>query len=208
MGEIKPGETVAVFGCGPVGLFAQKSAWMLGAGRVIAIDHLPYRLDFARQFADVETLNFKEIKEPVTALKEMTEGRGPDVCIDAVGLEAEGSAIHEFLGRMVMMEAGAATAIEWCINSVRKGGNVSIVGVYGPPWNMIPVGTAMNKNLTIRLGQCNTKRYMPHLLEHVRRGRVSPKAIISHRMTLDQVAEAYAMFAGKQDQCRKIVLTM
>ena len=208
MGEITPGETVAVFGCGPVGLFAQKSAWLLGADRVIAIDHLPYRLDFARQFADVETLNFKEVDEPVTALKEMTGGRGPDVCIDAVGLEADGSAIHEFLGRIVMMEAGAATALEWCIHSVRKGGHVSVVGVYGPPWNLIPIGTAMNKNLTIRLGQCNTKRYMPHLLEHIRSGRVNARAVISHHMTLDQVSHAYEMFAGKTDECRKIVLTM
>jgi threonine dehydrogenase-like Zn-dependent dehydrogenase len=208
MGDIKPGETVAVFGCGPVGLFAQKSAWLLGAGRVIAIDHVPYRLDFARQFAEAETLNFSEVDEPVTALKEMTGGRGPDICIDAVGLEADGSAIHEFLGRVVMMEAGAATVLEWCIHAVRKGGKVSVVGVYGPPWNMIPIGTAMNKNLTIRLGQCNTKRYMPHLLEHIRSGRVNARSVISHHMPLDQVSRAYEMFAGKEDQCRKVVLTM
>jgi threonine dehydrogenase-like Zn-dependent dehydrogenase len=206
MGEIKGGETVVVFGCGPVGLFAAKSAWLMGAGRVISVDHVPYRLDFARQYAGVETVNFKEVDDVVLTLKEMTGGRGPDVCIDAVGLEADGSPLHTFLGRAVMMEAGNPVAIEWAIQSVRKGGNVSILGVYGPPWNMIPIGTAMNKNLTLRMGQCNTKRYMPHLLEHIRAGRVDAKAVISHRMPLDEIPHAYEIFAGKQEECRKVVL--
>jgi threonine dehydrogenase-like Zn-dependent dehydrogenase len=208
MGNVRPGDTVAVFGCGPVGLFAQACSWLLGAERVIAIDHVPYRLDFAREYSGVETLNFRDVDDPVVMLKEMTNGRGPDVCIDAVGLEADGSAIHEFLGRIVMMEAGAATVLEWCIHAVRKGGIVSVVGVYGPPWNLVPIGTAMNKNLTIRLGQTNTKRYMPHLLEHVRSGRVNPRKVISHHMPLEQVSRAYEMFARKENQVRKIVLTM
>ena len=206
MGEIKPGETVVVFGCGAVGLFAQKSAWLMGAGRVIAVDHVPYRLDFAREYNGVETVNFAEVDDVVLHLKEMTGGRGPDVAIDAVGLEADGSPMHTFLGRAVMMEAGSPLAIEWCIHSVRKGGNVVIIGVYGPPFNLIPIGTAMNKNLTLRMGQCNTPRYMPHLLEHIRAGRVDAKAVISHRLPLDELPHAYEIFAGKQDECRKVVL--
>ncbi|HEY8469639.1 MAG TPA: zinc-dependent alcohol dehydrogenase, partial [Longimicrobiales bacterium] len=132
MGEIKPGETVAVFGCGPVGLFAMKSALLMGAGRVIAIDHVPERLEFAREWGCSDTVNFAEVDDVVGTLKEMTDGRGPDVCIDAVGLEADGSALHEFLGRVLMLQAGAANVIGYCIDAVRKGGNVVIIGVYGP----------------------------------------------------------------------------
>ncbi len=206
MGEIKPGETVVVFGCGPVGLFAQKSAWLLGAGRVIAVDHVDYRLDFAREYTCAETVNFREVDDIVMCLKEMTGGIGPDVCIDAVGLEADGSTMHTFLGMRTKLQGGAATVIGWAIDAVRKGGNVSIIGVYGPPWNLIPIGTAMNKNLTLRMGQCNVKRYMPHLLEHIREGRVDAQGIISHRLPLDLAPEGYRMFAGKQDGCTKVVL--
>lgn len=205
MGEIQPGETVVVFGCGPVGLFAQKSAWLLGAGRVIAVDDVDYRLDFARRYNNVETLNFREVDDIVMVLKEMTDGRGPDVCIDAVGLEASGSHLHTLLGRKMMLEAGAATAIDWSIHTVRKGGNVVLGGVYGPPWNLIPIGTAMNKNLTLRMGQCNTKRYMPHLLEHIRQGRIDAKRIISHRLPLEEAPRAYEIFAGKLEECMKVV---
>jgi threonine dehydrogenase-like Zn-dependent dehydrogenase len=207
MGEIRGGETVVVFGCGPVGLFAQKSAWLMGAGRVIAVDHVPYRLQFAREYNNVETVNFKEVDDIILHLKEMTGGRGPDICIDAVGLEADGSPLHTFMGRAMMMQAGAPTAIEWAINVVRKGGIVSLIGVYGPPWNLVPIGTAMNKNLTLRMGQCNTRRYMPHLLEHIRAERVDAKALISHRFPLDDISHAYQIFAGKHDECRKVVLT-
>lgn len=208
MGAIKGGETVVVFGAGPVGLFAAKSAWLLGAGRVIAVDQYADRLDFARSFADAETVDFRQAgnSDVVSHLKEMCGGRGPDVCIDAVGLEADGSAMHTFLGRAMMMQAGTPTALEWAIHTVRKGGRVSVIGVYGPPFNLVPIGTALNKNLTIRLGQCNTRRYMPHLLEHIRAGRVDAKAIISHRLPLDRVADGYEMFAGKLDNCRKVVL--
>ena len=134
MAGIREGDTVVVFGCGPVGLFAQKSAWLMGAGRVIAVDHLPYRLEFARDYNGVETVDFSEVDDVVTHLKELTGGRGPDSCIDAVGLEADGSSLHDFLGRVVMMEAGSPTAIGWAIHTVRKGGTVVLIGVYGPPW--------------------------------------------------------------------------
>ncbi len=207
MGEIKGGETVVVFGCGPVGLFAQKSAWLMGAGRVIAVDQYPDRLAFAREYNNVETVNFREVGDIISHLKEMTGGRGPEVCIDAVGLEADGSMMHDFLGRILMVQAGSPTVIEWAINVVQKGGNVVLIGVYGPPWNLVPIGTAMNKGLTLRMAQCNTKRYMPHLLEHIREGRVDAKGLISHRFALDEIPEAYKMFAGKQDGCRKVVLT-
>jgi threonine dehydrogenase-like Zn-dependent dehydrogenase len=206
MGGISDGDTVVVFGCGPVGVFAQKAAWLMGAGRVIAVDHLPDRLAFCREYNGVETVDFTAVDDIVTTLKEMT-GRGPDVCIDAVGLEADGDHLHDFLGRVVMVQAGSATAIEWSINAVRKGGTVVLIGVYGPPWNLVPMGTAMNKGLTLRMGQANTKRYMGHLLDHIREGRIDPKPLITHRMPLADVADAYALFARKADGCRKVVLT-
>jgi threonine dehydrogenase-like Zn-dependent dehydrogenase len=207
MGGIREGDTVVIFGCGPVGLLAQKSAWLMGAGRVIAVDRLPYRLRFAERFSGVETVNFEEHDDIITHLKQLADGRGPDVCIDAVGLEADGSSLHEFLGRWLKLEAGAATVIGWAIHTVRKGGTVVLIGVYGPPWNLVPMGSAMNKGLTLRMGQCNTKRYMPRLLEHIRTDRVRPKDIISHRLPLSRVAEAYEMFARKAEDCRKVVLT-
>jgi threonine dehydrogenase-like Zn-dependent dehydrogenase len=206
MGGIKAGETVVVFGCGPVGLFAMKSAWLLGAGRVVGVDHVPYRLRFAEKWAKVETLNFKEVHDLVPYLKDLFDGRGPDVCIDAVGMEAEGSRMHSLLGKVLLAEAGAPTAIEWCIQTVRKGGTVSIVGVYGPPWNLIPIGAAMNKGLTLRMNQCNTRRYMPHLLDHIREGRVDAKGIITHRFTLEDAPTAYRLFSDKLDDCVKCVL--
>ena len=206
MGGVEEDDTVVVFGCGPVGLFAQKSALLMGAGRVIAVDRHPYRLDFARRYNGVETVDFRELEDPVSHLKEMCDGRGPDVVIDAVGLEAEGSHMHDMLGLVFKLEAGAATAIEWAIHTVRKGGTVVLIGVYGPPWNVVPIGAAMNKGLTLRMAQCNTKRYMPHLLEHIREGRVKASELISHRMSLSDVSRAYELFGKRQDDCRKVVL--
>lgn len=206
MGGIQAGDTVVVFGAGPVGLFAMKSAWLMGAGRVIAVDMQDYRLDFARKFAHVETLNFKDV-DIVTAIKETTEGRGADVSIEAVGCEAEGSVLQRVLGLGLMAEAGASTALNWCMHATRKGGVISVVGVYGPPWNLVDIGTAMNKNQTLRLGQCNVKRYMPHLLEHIRKGRVNAKGIITHRFSLEDAPKAYDLFAKKQDGCIKCVLS-
>lgn len=205
MAEIAPGDTVVVFGCGPVGLFAMKSAWLMGAGRVIGVDHVPYRLAFAEQWAQVETLNFKEL-DVVTAIKETTHGRGADACIDAVGLEAEGSLMQRVVGLGLKAEAGAATALNWCMHAVRKNGRVSVVGVYGPPWNLVDIGTAMNKGLTIRLNQCNVRRYMEHLLEHIRAGRVDAKGIITHRFGLEEAPTAYHLFSKKLDDCVKCVL--
>jgi threonine dehydrogenase-like Zn-dependent dehydrogenase len=207
MGEIQPGETVVVFGCGPVGLFAAKSAWLMGAGRVIAVDHVPERLQMMREFAGAEVVDFKEVGDVVSHIREQTKGRGADVCIDAVGMEAEGSKLQTALGIHLMLQGGTGTALAWAIQSCRKGGKVSVVGVYGPPWNLVPIGTAMNKGLTLRLAQCNTRRYMPRLLEHIREGRVNAKGIITHRFALEDAPKAYRLFEQKKDGCVKCVLT-
>lgn len=206
MGGIEEGDTVVVLGCGPVGIFAQASALLMGAGRVIAVDRLDYRLDFAYGYNGVETVDFSAVEDPVSHIKELCDGRGPDVVIDAVGLEADGSRMHSLLGRVLKLEAGAATAIEWAIHMVRKGGTVVLIGVYGPPWNLVPIGTAMNKGLTLRMGQCNTKRYMPRLLEHIQAGTIDPRPLVSHRMPLSEVEAAYQLFAARADDCRKVVM--
>ena len=135
MGDIQEGDTVVVFGAGPVGIFAAKSAWLMGAGRVIVVDHIDYRLEFVKRYAQCEVVNFKDVRDMALHIKKMTDWLGADVCIDAVGCEASGNAMQSLTGRYTMMQAGSATALHWCINSVRKGGNVSIVGVYGPTFN-------------------------------------------------------------------------
>lgn len=206
MGDIRPGDAVVVFGCGPVGLFAQKSAWLMGASRVIAVDHLDYRLEFARKYNNVETVNFTQVDDIVLTLLQMTDKRGADVCIDAVGLEADGNFLQTLTGIHLKVQAGAATATAWSIHSVRKAGRVSVIGVYGPPWNLIPFGTAMNKGVTLRMGQANCKRYMPHLLEHIKSGVIDAKAIITHRLPLEEVAEGYDLFSSKRDNCIKTIL--
>ena len=206
MGDIGPEDTVAVFGCGPVGLFAQRCAWLLGAKRVIALDGVDYRLAFARQYNQAETIDIRATPDVVTLLKEMTDGRGPDVCIEAVGMEAEGSALHDVTGLKLRLQAGAPTALNWAIQSVRPGGRVSIIGVYGPPWNLLDVGSIMNKGLTVKAGQCDVKRYQPRLLEHIRAGRIDPTALITHRVPLAAAPEMYHLFAERTDGIIKAVL--
>ena len=207
MGQIQPGDTVAIFGAGPVGLFSAKSAWLMGAGRVIVIDKEDYRLRFAEKFAQVETVNFVDAgnDDVVGLLREMCDGRGPDVCIDDVGCEASGSFMHKFMGN-AFLEAGAPTGLHWAVQAVRRGGHVVAMGVYGPPWNLFPLGELMNKGLTLRGAQCNTKRYMPRLLEHIRTGRVDAKSIITHRGPLADAPKLYDTFANKRDECIKCVL--
>jgi threonine dehydrogenase-like Zn-dependent dehydrogenase len=206
MGDIKEGDTVVVFGAGPVGIFAARCAWLFGAGRVIVVDHIDYRLAFVRKYAPCETVNFKEVDDVVVHLKKITDWLGPDVCIDAVGAEAGGSALQRLTGVKLKLQAGAATAIYWAINSVRKGGNISIVGVYGPTFNAVPIGNAINKGLTLRMNQASVKRHLPRLMEHIQAGRLDPKAIITHRVPLKDVSEAYHMFSSKLDHCIKTVL--
>lgn len=206
MGDISAGDTVVVFGAGPVGIFAAKSAWLMGAGRVIVVDHVDYRLDFVRQYAQCEVVNFKDVDDMAMHIKKMTDWLGADVCIDAVGCEAAGNAMQSLTGRYTMMQAGSATVLHWAINSVRKGGNVSIVGVYGPTFNAVPIGNAVNKGLTLRMNQASVKRHLPRLLEHIRAGHIDPKQIITHRVPLADVADAYQIFSGKLDNCIKTVL--
>jgi threonine dehydrogenase-like Zn-dependent dehydrogenase len=206
MGRIRPDDTVAVLGCGPVGLVAQRSAQLLGARRVISLDYVEERLAFSRRFAQAETVDLRSVGDPVLHLRKMTEGRGPDVVIDAVGLEADGSRMHDVLGKKLKLEAGAPTTINWSIEAVRKGGTVVLIAVYGPPWNLVNIGTAMNKGLTMRMGQCNVKRHLPHLLAHIRAGRLDAKALASHRFPLSDAAEAYRLFESRQDGVIKCVL--
>ena len=206
MGEIEQGDTVVIFGAGPVGIFAAKSAWLLGAGRVIVVDHIEYRLEFVKNYAQCEVINFRDVEDMAIHIKKMTDWLGADVCIDCVGCEAAGSAIQRLTGRYLKWQAGTSTALHWAINSVRKGGTVSIVGVYGPPFNIIPIGNAVNKGLTLRMNQASVKRHLPRLIEHIQAGRLEPKKIITHRVPLEEVSDAYHIFASKLDNCIKPVL--
>ena len=206
MGGIKKGDTVVVFGAGPVGIMAAKCAWLFGAGRVIVIDHVEYRLEFVKAYAQCEAYNFRSMRDPVLFLKRETGWLGADVCIDAVGCEAAGSALQTITGRKLLLQAGSATALHWAINSVKKGGIVSIVGVYGPTDNLIPIGNVVNKGLTLRANQASVKRLLPRLIEHIRAGRLNPKEIITHRVPLEEVSDAYHIFSSKLDNCIKPIL--
>jgi threonine dehydrogenase-like Zn-dependent dehydrogenase len=206
MGGIEEGDTVVVFGAGPVGIMAAKSAWLLGAGRVIVVDHLEYRLEFVRNYAQCEIVNFKEVDDMAIHLKKMTDWLGPDVCIDAVGAEAVGNALQHLTGVKLKLQAGSATVLHWAINSVRKGGTVSIVGVYGPTFNLVPIGNVVNKGLTLRANQASVKRHLPRLIEHIQAGRIKPSEIITHRFPLDAISDAYHIFSSKLDHIIKPVL--
>lgn len=206
MGGIKVGDTVVVFGAGPVGIMAARCAWLFGAGRVIVIDHLEYRLDFVRKYAPCEAYNFRSMDDPVLFIKRMTGWLGADVCIDAVGSDACGNAMQTITGKKLLLQAGAATALHWAINSVKKGGIVSVVGVYGPTDNLVPIGNVVNKGITIRANQTSVKRLLPKLIKHVQQGILSPKDIITHRFALEEIADAYHIFSAKLDECIKPVL--
>jgi threonine dehydrogenase-like Zn-dependent dehydrogenase len=206
MGGIKPGDTVVVFGAGPIGIMAARCSWLFGAARVIVIDHHDYRLEFVKNYANAEVYDFREMSDPVLFLKKTTDWLGADVCIDAVGGDADGSALHTFFGRKLKLESGSALPLHWAINSVKKGGVVSIVGVYGPTGNMVPIGNIVNKGITIRANQASVKRLLPKLIEHVMAGRLNPKALITHRFPLEEISDAYRIFSGKLDECIKPVL--
>jgi S-(hydroxymethyl)glutathione dehydrogenase/alcohol dehydrogenase len=186
MAGIQKGDTVVVFGAGPVGIMAARCAWLFGAGRVIVIDYLHYRLDFARHYAPAEVYDFREIDDMAVFIKKETDGLGADVKIP--------------------IEAGSALPLHWAINSVKKGGIVSIVGVYGPTGNMIPIGNVVNKGITIRANQASVKRLLPRLIEHVQAGRINPKALITPKVPLEDVSDAYHIFSSKLDGCIKPVL--
>jgi threonine dehydrogenase-like Zn-dependent dehydrogenase len=206
--NIKPGDTVAVWGCGPVGLFAIASAFLLGAERVIGIDRFEYRLRLAREKCGAQTINYQETNTLET-LKEMTGGRGPDACIDAVGLEGHSHGpqyIYDRAKQMMMMETGRPISLREAIMACRNGGTVSVPGVYGGILDKIPFGSAMNRALTFKTGQTHVQRYMRPLLERIRKGEIDPTFIITHRITLDETPEAFKMFRDKQDECVKVVM--
>ncbi len=207
--NIQPGDTIAVWGCGPVGQFAIKSAYMLGAERVIAIDRFDYRLEMARDRAGAETLNYEQVNV-LEALKEMTGGRGPDSCIDAVGMEGHGPGLAYAYDRMkqaMMMETDRPIALREAIFACRSGGTVSVAGVYGGLIDKFPIGTVVNRSLTIKSGQTHVHRYMRPLLERIEKGEIDPSFVITHRMRLQDAAEGFTLFNDKQDECMKVVLT-
>ncbi|HEY0443137.1 MAG TPA: zinc-dependent alcohol dehydrogenase [Candidatus Limnocylindrales bacterium] len=210
MCDIKPGDTIAVWGCGPVGQFAIASAKMLGAERVIAIDRYPYRLAMAKDKAGAdEIINYEET-DVSEALKELTGGHGPDAVIDAVGMEAHSPRIDYAYDRMkqaVRMETDRPNALREAITNCRNGGTVSVVGVYGGFVDKFPMGSVMNRSLTIKAGQCHVHRYMQPLLERIQNGDIDPTFIITHRMSLEDAPRGYEMFKNKQDDCMKVVLS-
>jgi threonine dehydrogenase-like Zn-dependent dehydrogenase len=206
IGDITEGDTVVVFGAGPVGLFAAKSAWLMGAGRVVVVDHLDYRLAKARSFAQAETLNFAEYDDIVVELKKQTDYLGFDVAIDAVGAEAVGSAIQHVTAAKFKLQAGSPVALNWAIDGVRKAGTVSVLGAYGPLFSAVKFGDALNKGLTLRMNQAPAKRQWPRLLEHIENGYFTPSDIITHRIPLEHISEGYHLFSAKLDDCIKTVV--
>jgi len=207
--QIKPGDTVAVWGAGPVGQFAIKSAYLLGAERVIAIDRIPERLALAHEKSDAVPLNYEHVDSVIEALMEMTGGRGPDSCIDAVGMEAHGSGLDGWADKAmqtVMMQTDRPTALRQAIQACRKGGTVSIPGVYGGIIDDVPIGAAFNKGLTMKMGQTHVQRYMEPLYQRIEQGEIDPSFIITHRVSIDEVPEAYKIFRDKEADCIKVVV--
>ena len=206
--DIQGGDIVAVWGAGPVGLFAVASAYLLGAEQVICIDRFEYRLAKARH-AGAVTLNYEQV-DIVDALREMTGGRGPDACIDAVGMEAHHptTAIHAYdrVKQATRQETERPHALREAIMTVRNGGIVSVVGVYGGLMDKFPMGSVVNRSLTIKAGQCHVHKYLKPLLEHIRSGDIDPTWIISHTLPLDEAPHGYEIFKHKQEECTKVVL--
>lgn len=206
--NIKPGDVIAVWGCGPVGQFAIRSAYMLGAGHVIAIDRYPERLQLAAK-ANAEVLNYEEIPDLIEALKTLTGGRGPDACIDAVGMEAHGHSLDAYMDeakQKMKLTFDRAVVLRQILQVCRKGGVVSIPGVYGGFLDKVPMGSAFAKGLTFKMGQTHMINYMQPLLERVQNGEIDPSEIISHRVALDDAPEMYEIFRNKEEHCTKVVL--
>jgi threonine dehydrogenase-like Zn-dependent dehydrogenase len=207
--EIEPGDTIAVWGCGPVAQMAIQSCWMLGAGRVIAIDRVPERLEMARTFGKAETINFEE-ENVYERLNSMTEGRGPDRCIDAVGVEAHGAgavdAVLDNVKTAVKLGTDRAHVLREAILCCRKGGTVSVPGVYVGMIDKLPFGAVMNKGLTIKTGQTHVQRYTGPLLQKIEGGEIDPSFVITHSLPLEEAAAGYKTFRDKEDGCIKVVL--
>jgi threonine dehydrogenase-like Zn-dependent dehydrogenase len=205
-GEVKGGETVAIFGSGPVGIMAAKAAWLRNAGRVLIVDTLQYRLDMAKKAANAETILWEEDgKNVIEAIRAATEGRGADVCIDAVGFEPD----RTFLDRakaVINLEKGSPKVLEACMSAVRRNGIVSVLGVYPVTYDNFPVGQFFDKGLVLRGGQAPAHKYIDTLLDYVKDGRVTLDDIITHRLPLSKVSDGYSMFKKKEDNCVKVVL--
>jgi threonine dehydrogenase-like Zn-dependent dehydrogenase len=207
-GDIKQGDVVAVWGCGPVGQFTIRSAFMLGAARVIGIDRFPERLRLA-EMAGAETLDYSENEDLVDVLKQMTGGRGPDVCIDAVGMEAHGHSIDAHLDKVkqaVRLEMDRANVLRQVFQSVGKYGRVSVIGVYAGFIDKFPYGAIFGKSVTIRNGQCDVQKYLPKLLKTIENGEIDPSEIITHRLALDDAPHGYDIFKNKEEGCVKVVM--
>ena len=208
MCDIKPGDTIAVWGCGPVGQFSIRSAFLLGAERVIAIDRFPERLKMARA-SRAETINYQETSV-LDALMEMTGGRGPDSCIDAMGLEAHGGHglvyAYDRAKQAIMSESDRPIALREAIMACRNAGTVSVIGVYGGFIDKFPMGSFMNRSLTMKTGQCHVQHYWKSLLERVERGEIDPSFVVTHRMQLGEAPRGYDTFLKKDDECIKVVL--
>ncbi len=206
--EIQPGHVVAVWGCGPVGQFAIQSAFLLGAERVIAIDHYPERLRMAREQSGAETINFDET-DVQDALQHMTGGRGPDACIDAVGMEAHGTGVayaYDRIKQAMRLESDRPTALRQALMACRNGGVVSVPGVYGGFSDKIPFGSVMNRSLTLKTGQTHVQRYLQPLLDRIQRNEIDPSVIITHHLRLDEAPHGYEIFQKKQEECIKVVM--
>ncbi|MCU1299314.1 MAG: Alcohol dehydrogenase GroES domain protein [Acidobacteriaceae bacterium] len=206
--DIKSGDVIAIWGCGAVGQFAIRSAFMLGAEKVIAIDRFLERLNLARK-ANADVLNYNEVDDVVEELKWMTGGRGPDACIDAVGMEAHAHsvpALYDRAKQAMMLSFDRPLVLRQAIQACRKGGVVSIPGVYGGFLDKIPFGAAMNKGLTLRMGQTHMMKYMQPLLERVQKAEIDPSFVITHRLSLEEAPQAYETFRDKEQQCIKVVL--
>lgn len=206
--QIEPGDTVAIWGAGPVGLLAIKSAFMLGAGRVISIDSVEERMEMARR-SGAETIDFNDEKGVLELLKEMTGGRGPDSCMDAVGLEAHGTsigAIYDRIKASAYLATDRPNVLRQAIVACRKGGTVSVPGVYGGLLDKIPFGAAFNKGLTMKMGQTHVQKYLKPLLDRIQNKEIDPSFIITHKMALEDAPKGYGIFKHKQDKCIKIVL--
>ena len=207
MCDIKSGDTIAVWGCGPVGQFSIRSAYLLGAERVNAIDHIAERLTMAEE-GGAETINYDE-QNVYDTLMDMTGGIEPDACIDAVGMEAHTLGIlfaYDRVKQALMLETDRGYALRQAIMCCRNGGTVSIIGVYGGLMDKFPIGSLMNRSLTIKSGQCHVQRYMHSLLDRVMKGEIDPSFVITHKMALDDAPKGYEIFKHKQDDCIKVVL--
>ncbi|SEN25125.1 glutathione-independent formaldehyde dehydrogenase [Nitrosospira multiformis] len=203
--EIGPGSSVVIFGAGPVGLMSAACARLLGAEMIFMVDHHPYRLEFARQTYDILPINFDEV-DPAEVIVEKTSYRGVDAAIDAIGFEAKGSALETVMTNL-KLEGSSGVALRQCIAAVRRGGTISVPGVYAGFIHAFLFGDAFEKGLTFRMGQTHVQRFLPELLEHIESGKLQPNVIISHRMSLAEAATAYKIFEKKEDDCRKVVLT-